>query len=767
MSDLFFPKEYYEDEVIDGFYVCGLTKACWAAQQDVLNDLKRICDKYDITWFADMGTMLGTVRHGGFVPWDDDLDIVMKRKDLEKFKSVALKELPEGYQLLSIYNENTVYWEYITRIVKGADFSIEEEDLIRNRWFPFPAGIDIFCLDYVPTSETDEYIIHTIGTLGQNIVDAEEEGCPVEILEPLISKHEELTGVKIDRTKSLKQQIYIVNDRMFGMYSEDESEYVALMSDWVDSQGIRKYPKRLYSSAVIKKYGNSTIPVPIGYDGILTMEYGKKRYLNCVRSGGSHDYPYYTEKKNVIESMIGQPPFEYRFNMEDLKNPDRPIYRKLSQAIFSYIELIEVVNVTLKDDILSGRNDDARALMVDMQDLSMGIGERIDAEDAKGAPAVRILEIYCETLYKVFEALGNNDPNKMDLFAELETVFDEFINCVKEIYKSKKQIVFIPYKAEHFKQLESMWRKYTDSSEWDVVVMPIPWFYRTPLGRLEEMTYDANKYPEYVSITPFNEYDLKANHPEIIVIQNPYDNANFATSVYPAFYSSELKKYTEELVYIPYFKTSEIPEEDERGYISMNAYVTVPGLMHSDTVIVQSESMRDSYIRKLCEFAGEDTREIWESKLSFDESLFDIFDEESVDYEAIPKDKLYMADGKRKKIVVYSLNIGTLFIYGADVISGIKSALRTFKENKDRILLVWAPDEDIKDNFSKLSPELWDAYSEIENQYISEEWGIFDNSGDIMGIYSIGDAYFGDIGRLAHEFHIKNKPVMLQNFEID
>jgi len=767
VSELFFTKKYYEDEVIDGFYVCGLNKACWAAQMDVLSDLKRVCDKYDITWYADMGTMLGTVRHGGFVPWDDDLDIVMKRKDLEKFKAVALKELPEGYQLLSIYNENTIYWEYITRIVKGAEFSIEEEDLIKCRWFPFPVGIDIFCLDYVPPNETDEYIIHTIGTLGQNIVDAEEEGCPIDVLEPLISKHEELTGVKIDRDKNLKQQIYIINDRMFGMYSEDESEYVALMSDWVDSKGVRQYPKNLYSSSVVKRYGNTTIPVPIGYDGILSMEYGKQRYLKCIRSGGSHEYPYYTEKKNVIESMIGQPPFEYRFNKEDLDNTERPSYRRLDQAIFSYVELINLVNATLKEDILSGRYDEARVLMVDMQELSMNIGQRIDSEDEKGAPAVRILEMYCEALYMVFEALGNDSPDKMNLHQKLETLFGDFVNCVREIYNSKKQVVFIPYKSEHFKQLESLWKSYSNSSEWEVIVMPIPWFYRTPLGRLEDMTYDANKYPENVTITPFNEYDLKSKHPDIIFIQNPYDNANFSTSVYPAFFSSELKKYTEELVYIPYFKTSEIPEDDERGFISMNAYVTVPGVMHADRVIVQSEAMRGSYIKKLCEFAGEDTKGIWETKISFDETLFEVFNTDTNNYAELPAENLFSLDGTRKKVVVYSMNIGTLFVQGENAVRRIRDAIKVFKANIDKVLFVWAPDEDIKDNFFKISPQLWEAYSEIKDQFISEGWGIFDDSWDVLRLSSIGDAYYGDIGRLAHEFNMKNKPVLLQNFEIN
>ena len=69
-----FSHEYFEDEVRDGFYVNGLMKKCWAAQIEVLSDIASVCAKYNIKWYADCGTLLGAVRHGGFIPWDDDLD---------------------------------------------------------------------------------------------------------------------------------------------------------------------------------------------------------------------------------------------------------------------------------------------------------------------------------------------------------------------------------------------------------------------------------------------------------------------------------------------------------------------------------------------------------------------------------------------------------------------------------------------------------------------------------------------------------------------
>ncbi|SFL40782.1 lipopolysaccharide cholinephosphotransferase [Lachnospiraceae bacterium KH1T2] len=89
--------DFFRDEVRNGFYIPAPIKQAWAANLEVLAEIDRICIKYNIEYFADWGTLLGAVRHGGFVPWDDDLDIGMKRAEYVKFRAVADKELPDNY----------------------------------------------------------------------------------------------------------------------------------------------------------------------------------------------------------------------------------------------------------------------------------------------------------------------------------------------------------------------------------------------------------------------------------------------------------------------------------------------------------------------------------------------------------------------------------------------------------------------------------------------------------------------------------------------
>ena len=108
---------YLEDEIRDGFYIPSMTKRTWAMELTVLDLIDSICSKHNITYFADWGTYLGAIRHKGFVPWDDDLDICMHRNELNKFLAVAKEELPEGYSVMSFHN-NDYSWKFIYNIVK-------------------------------------------------------------------------------------------------------------------------------------------------------------------------------------------------------------------------------------------------------------------------------------------------------------------------------------------------------------------------------------------------------------------------------------------------------------------------------------------------------------------------------------------------------------------------------------------------------------------------------------------------------------------------
>ena len=92
-----FINDIEHDEMRSGFLVRSHRKKLWNVQIGLINEFARVCKKYNLSWFAFGGTLLGAARHKGFIPWDDDVDISMLRPDYNKFLEVADKEISCPY----------------------------------------------------------------------------------------------------------------------------------------------------------------------------------------------------------------------------------------------------------------------------------------------------------------------------------------------------------------------------------------------------------------------------------------------------------------------------------------------------------------------------------------------------------------------------------------------------------------------------------------------------------------------------------------------
>lgn len=115
-----------------------------------LEHVLKIIDKYNLKYYMLGGTMLGAIRHKGFIPWDDDIDIGLPRKDYEKFLEVAINELPDNYKVINFKTDKDYHY-YITRVQNINTKLVEIRFKHENKYTH--ASIDIFPLDGFPNSK--------------------------------------------------------------------------------------------------------------------------------------------------------------------------------------------------------------------------------------------------------------------------------------------------------------------------------------------------------------------------------------------------------------------------------------------------------------------------------------------------------------------------------------------------------------------------------------------------------------------------------------
>lgn len=146
--ELKFPKDFFIEENRDGFTVTKERKEIWAVELDLLAKLDRVCKKHNLKYSLEGGTLLGAVRHKGFIPWDDDIDVIMLRKDYDELCKIACNEFKGYYFFQTEYTDPNSFRRHAQLRNSNTTGILKVEKPFH---LPFNQGIfiDIFPLDNI------------------------------------------------------------------------------------------------------------------------------------------------------------------------------------------------------------------------------------------------------------------------------------------------------------------------------------------------------------------------------------------------------------------------------------------------------------------------------------------------------------------------------------------------------------------------------------------------------------------------------------------
>ncbi len=412
---LSFPEDYFKDEKRSGFLVSEMMKRTWGAQLEIFDRVKNLCDKLGIKYYAEVGTILGAVRHGGIIPWDDDIDIAMLREDYNKLLEHG-NELGDDLCLRSIYSSETFFQFHAVATHKADILEWDDERMKRNHECPFICSVDIFPLDYYPQEPKKFEVFRQLYNFSYSVlydlVDYENRnfGGKLQTYEQLADSSEvkELfdridllkgfilnhlgKSISINENVSLRNQLAKITDMIAQSNGKNNSagvEYAPKLP--LGIYGCR--PIECYKSRTELPFECTTIMVPSGYQEVLRAIYGEN-YMTPVFNGAGHDYPFFKHEVNVlVGGDIGE----------------RYVLSGEKKFILESLDILQESRGQLIELMKNNNLEAAFGILEQMQSLAVEIGNYVEKICDDSSVITDALTEYCEEVYLIYQSLQNEE----------------------------------------------------------------------------------------------------------------------------------------------------------------------------------------------------------------------------------------------------------------------------------------------------------------------------------------------------------------------
>lgn len=301
-----------------GYVISTKMKNIWNIQLEMLQKLIEVCQKYDLKIFAAGGTMLGAVRHKGYIPWDDDIDIDMLRPDYDKLLSIAAQEFKAPYFFQTAYSDEGYYRGHAQLRYDNTTAILKSEPYVQFNQGIF---IDIFVLDALPSNLQ----------IRENLIEQTQQILNflwirryphLRILHPirLMKLYKRMKG----KTNWSDRMLYKYFEDLFRKNSISESEEIApLTLDPLNKRFYRK--KEWYQDVIYMPFEYIQIPVSTRYEDILRKQYGP-------------DYMTPKQAPTLHGDVILDSNCPYKEYLQDLKlSPFNFLLQKIKYKIYKWM----------------------------------------------------------------------------------------------------------------------------------------------------------------------------------------------------------------------------------------------------------------------------------------------------------------------------------------------------------------------------------------------------------------------------------------------
>lgn len=236
---------------------------------DILRYIKRVCEENQISYCLAYGTCLGAVRHEGFIPWDDDIDIYMTRQEYNRF-ALAMRQQPQSpYRLLFVDTKT-----YTLPLAKVVDTRTVVHQVNQREKMPLGVYVDVFILDNIPDEEAT--CLRFFRKLEKN----EKLWNLFQYKRDYSQKRGLKNRIKAMVYSCVSPRIFAVRqNRISQKYAKKQVETMGSIMYADGTHALQRFPNNIFENLTTAAFEGDQYPIPQNYDAYLTQIYGDWRKL--------------------------------------------------------------------------------------------------------------------------------------------------------------------------------------------------------------------------------------------------------------------------------------------------------------------------------------------------------------------------------------------------------------------------------------------------------------------------------------------------------